>query len=200
MKLDLDFVRQQFPAFAEASLARHAFFDNAGGSQILQRAIDRVVEFFTTSMVQLGGSYAVSQLATERVTDGRRALARWIHCDDSEVVIGGELGQRLRDHELEPGAPAGFLELDSAPLRDQLINQRITTKSAEANFQNAKLTREVAEIAVVEYEQGIYIQDLATVEGEIKLAESDLAGSLVFGDASPGVRGVVRFPLSWEGA
>ena len=32
------------------------------------------------------------------------------------------------------------------------------------------------------------------------LAESDLAGSLDFGDASPGVRGVVRFPLSWEGA
>jgi two-component sensor histidine kinase len=32
------------------------------------------------------------------------------------------------------------------------------------------------------------------------LAESDLAGSLAFGDASPGVRGVVRFPLTWEGA
>src|SRR5262249_48031591 len=68
-------------------------------------------------------------------------------------------------------------ELDSASLRDQLVNQRITTKSAEANFQNAKLTREVAEIAVVEYEEGIYKQDLATVEGEIKLAESDLARS-----------------------
>jgi RND family efflux transporter MFP subunit len=66
-------------------------------------------------------------------------------------------------------------ELDSASLRDQLVNQRITTKSAEANFQNAKLTREVAEIAVIEYEEGIYKQDFATVEGEIKLAESDLA-------------------------
>jgi RND family efflux transporter MFP subunit len=42
-------------------------------------------------------------------------------------------------------------ELDSAALKDQLINQRITTRSAEANFLNAKLTREVAEIAVMEY-------------------------------------------------
>jgi two-component sensor histidine kinase len=32
------------------------------------------------------------------------------------------------------------------------------------------------------------------------LAESDLAGSLDFSDAAPGVRGTVRFPLSWEAA
>jgi HlyD family secretion protein len=64
--------------------------------------------------------------------------------------------------------------LDSASLRDQLVNQRITTKSAEANYLNAKLTREVAQIAVREYVEGVYVQDLATVEGEIKLAESDL--------------------------
>jgi HlyD family secretion protein len=64
--------------------------------------------------------------------------------------------------------------LDSAALQDSLVNQKITTKSAEANLENAKLTREVAEIAVIEYEQGIYVQDLATAEGEIKLALSDL--------------------------
>ena len=37
-------------------------------------------------------------------------------------------------------------ELDSASLKDQLINQKITTKSAEANFMNAKLTREVVRL------------------------------------------------------
>jgi HlyD family secretion protein len=63
-------------------------------------------------------------------------------------------------------------ELDSASLRDQLTNQRITTRSTEAAFQNARLTREVAEIAVREYEEGIFLQDKATCEGEIKLAES----------------------------
>ena len=68
-------------------------------------------------------------------------------------------------------------ELDSASLKDQLINQRITTKSAEANFLNAKLTREVAEIAVKEYKEGVFVQDKATAEGEIKLAESDLTRS-----------------------
>jgi HlyD family secretion protein len=65
-------------------------------------------------------------------------------------------------------------ELDSAALKDSLVNQKITTESAKASFQNATLTREVAEIAVVEYVEGIFLQDLKTVDGEIKLAESDL--------------------------
>jgi HlyD family secretion protein len=69
-------------------------------------------------------------------------------------------------------------ELDSAALRDNLTNQNITTKSAEANFKNAVLTREVAEIAVTEYVEGIFRQEMATVEGEIKLAESELSRSL----------------------
>ncbi len=68
-------------------------------------------------------------------------------------------------------------ELDSAALKDSLVNQRITTESAKANYQNAKLTREVAEIAVTEYTEGIFKQDLATVEGEIKLAEADMTRS-----------------------
>jgi len=68
-------------------------------------------------------------------------------------------------------------ELDSASLNDSLTNQKIATQGAEASFQNAKLTREVAEIAVKEYEEGIFLQDEATCKGEIKLAESDLARS-----------------------
>src|SRR5271165_6305869 len=60
-------------------------------------------------------------------------------------------------------------ELDSASLKDQLTNQQIATQSAEASYQNAKLTREVAEIAVREYEEGLYKQDLATSLGEISL-------------------------------
>jgi hypothetical protein len=35
----------------------------------------------------------------------------------------------------------------------------------------------VAEIAVIEYKEGIFAQDLATAEGEISLAKSDLARS-----------------------
>ncbi len=66
-------------------------------------------------------------------------------------------------------------ELDSAALWDQLVNQKITLKSAEANLENAKLSRETAEIAVVEYEQGIYQSQLQETEGNIKIAEAEWA-------------------------
>ena len=68
-------------------------------------------------------------------------------------------------------------ELDSASFRDQLANQKIATQGAEASYQNAKLTREVAEIAVKEYVEGIYIQDKATILGEIKLASRTCPGA-----------------------
>jgi HlyD family secretion protein len=64
-------------------------------------------------------------------------------------------------------------ELDSALLRDNLINQKIATQQAEASYKQAKLVREVAEYAVKEYVLGIYLQDKATYLGQIKLAESD---------------------------
>jgi HlyD family secretion protein len=65
-------------------------------------------------------------------------------------------------------------ELHSAPLFDQLVDQRIAGQTAEAAYLNAKLTREVAEIAVMEYRQGQYVDQLQDVEGRIKIAEAEL--------------------------
>src|SRR5262249_51390601 len=44
-------------------------------------------------------------------------------------------------------------ELDSSALRDRLINQRITTKAAEATYQNARIARQIADIAATEYKE-----------------------------------------------
>ena len=65
-------------------------------------------------------------------------------------------------------------ELDPARFKGQLADREIAARSAKAAYQNAKLTREVAEIAVVEYTEGIYKQDMETVLGAIKLAVSDM--------------------------
>ncbi len=64
--------------------------------------------------------------------------------------------------------------LDRGDPRDQLINQQITTKTAAAGYENAKLTREFGEIAVIEYTEGIFVQDQQIAEGEVKLAQRDL--------------------------
>jgi len=63
-------------------------------------------------------------------------------------------------------------ELDSARLKDQLVKQMTAVQRAEAAYQNAILTREVAEIALIEYVEGIYKQDQNTLKGEIVTAET----------------------------
>ncbi len=42
---DLDFVRSQFPAFAEPTLQGWAFFENAGGSYPAAATVRRLHEF-----------------------------------------------------------------------------------------------------------------------------------------------------------
>ena len=69
-------------------------------------------------------------------------------------------------------------ELDPAGLKSSLAFQQTKTKRAEANYSNARLSREVAEIAVKEYTEGILQQDQQTILGELKLAVSDLSRSV----------------------
>lgn len=91
--LQVDYVRQQFPALA----GDWVFLDNAGGSQTLRQVVDRISEYLLTSDVQLGASYAVSQLAGERVLRARESVATLINAADStEVVMGGSTSLLLR--------------------------------------------------------------------------------------------------------
>lgn len=98
--LDVERVRAQFPGLA----TDWVLLDNAGGSQMVGRAIERVAEFYRTSNVQLGGSYAPSQLAAERVAAGHAALARWIHCGADELVLGTSTTQLLNNLALAMSA------------------------------------------------------------------------------------------------
>ena len=85
---------------------------------------------------------------------------------------------KLQDEIVRLGSQA-LASLDTANRGgvdiSMITTQMITVKSAQANFENSRLTREVAEIAIVEYEEGIFKQDQATLEGEVKLAESAAA-------------------------
>ncbi len=65
----------------------------------------------------------------------------------------------------------------AAEARARLRAQQLATRKARASYEIARLTREVAEISLEEYQEVGYPRDLAAVEGEIKGAESDLARS-----------------------
>ncbi|WP_299356138.1 aminotransferase class V-fold PLP-dependent enzyme [uncultured Shimia sp.] len=88
MQLDIDFVRDQFPAFEEPSLAGQAFFENAGGSYTCKPVIDRLTRFYHQRKVQPYAPYAAAQLAGAEMDEARTRLAQLMGVDTDEVSFG----------------------------------------------------------------------------------------------------------------
>jgi HlyD family secretion protein len=129
------------------------------------------------SLVSLAALAAGSNLSGQDPVAGA-GKAREQEKERQGVEVVNRVSGRARIVLLKPSGSrvkAGEMvcELDASALNDLLTNQRIATKVAEAGYQNAKLTREVAEIAVAEYEEGVFKQDLQTIKGEIALAQKD---------------------------
>jgi selenocysteine lyase/cysteine desulfurase len=109
MELDLDFVRAQFPAFADPQTRDWAFFENAGGSYVPATVISRLQRFFVEHKVQPYGSFALSKQAGEEMDESYAAIAELINAAPEEITIGPSttlnlyvLAQSLR-HLLRPG-------------------------------------------------------------------------------------------------
>lgn len=83
--LDLDYVRGRFPALTEGPV----YFDNGGGSQILQPVLDRMQAFLVGSNVQLGASYGASRLASDRVREAREGVRVLLNAESADEVVMG---------------------------------------------------------------------------------------------------------------
>jgi len=91
--LDLDFVRSQFPAFAEPSLQGQAFFENAGGSYSCRQVIDRLHRFYTERKVQPYGHYRTSQAGGAEMDEARTRLAALMNVETDELSFGPSTSQ-----------------------------------------------------------------------------------------------------------
>jgi len=88
MKLDIDFVRSQFPAFSEPSLQGQALFENAGGSYKCVAVIDRLTRFYTQRKVQPYAAYEASRLGGEEMDEARVRMAAILGVDTDELSFG----------------------------------------------------------------------------------------------------------------
>jgi HlyD family secretion protein len=64
--------------------------------------------------------------------------------------------------------------LGPAGSRARLVPQQISTRKAEASYQEGKLAREAAEVAVREYEERTFKRQLKEADADIALAEAEL--------------------------
>lgn len=125
LPLDPARIRDQFPAFAEASLAGQAFFDNAGGSYPARAVLDRLTHYYRATKVQPYGVSPASIAAGEAMDLAYARLAAalgvapdWVHFGPSTsantYVLGHAFAEylapgdavvvTLQDHEANSGA------------------------------------------------------------------------------------------------
>ncbi len=88
MQFDCEWVRAQFPAFAEPSLQGQAFFENAGGSYTCAPVIDRLTRYYTERKVQPYAPYEASRLAGAEMDEARRRLAAMLGVETDELSFG----------------------------------------------------------------------------------------------------------------
>src|SRR6476661_1773167 len=88
LQLDLDFVRAQFPAFSEPSLAHFAHFENAGGSFTCRQVIDVLDGFYRRTKVQPYYAFEPSVDAGAQMDRAKRRLAAWLGVGDDELHLG----------------------------------------------------------------------------------------------------------------
>jgi cysteine desulfurase family protein (TIGR01976 family) len=87
-KLDIDFVRAQFPAFEVSSLQGQAFFENAGGSYTCRPVVERLLRFYTERKVQPYAPYEASRLAGAEMDEARARMAAILGVETDEVSFG----------------------------------------------------------------------------------------------------------------
>jgi len=93
MKLDLGFVRRQFPAFVEPSLSGQAFFENAGGSYPCGAVVSRLGEYYRRLKVQPYYDFPASTEAGEWMDASRVRLAEYLGVTPLEVHFGPSTSQ-----------------------------------------------------------------------------------------------------------
>jgi selenocysteine lyase/cysteine desulfurase len=95
MRLDSAFIRSQFPAFSEPSLAGWSFFENAGGSYTCQQVIDRLLEFYTRTKVQPYYPFPASIEAGRKMDESYRRLSAYLNVGEDELNFGPSTSQNV---------------------------------------------------------------------------------------------------------
>ena len=94
-KLDLNFVRSQFPAFKDLICKDWSFFENAGGSYVPQQVINRLNNFMISTKVQPYAKYPMSKIAGDNMDEATELFAKMINAKNKEIIIGGSTSINL---------------------------------------------------------------------------------------------------------
>lgn len=118
-KLDVSWVREQFPALSQMVNGHPAtFLDGPGGTQVPQQVIDAISNYLKCSNANTRGAYATSQRTDTVIDNARSAMADLLGCDSDEIVFGPNMTtltfeiSRSIGRDLSPGDEIVLTQLD----------------------------------------------------------------------------------------
>ena len=94
-QLDLEFVRAQFPAFADPALTGLAHFENAGGSYACGPVIERLNRFYTSRKMQPYGAAEPTRLGGAEMDEAQIRLAAMLNVGVDELSFGPSTTQNI---------------------------------------------------------------------------------------------------------
>jgi cysteine desulfurase family protein (TIGR01976 family) len=87
--LDINWVRAQFPSLKQTVNGHFAtFLDAPAGTQVPQRVIDAVRDYFEQSNANTCGAFATSRRTDAMIVSARSAMADFFNCAADEVFFG----------------------------------------------------------------------------------------------------------------
>ena len=117
--LDSQAVRRQFPALQELFGGRPGiFFDNPGGTQVPQRVIDAITNYYIRSNANVHGAFITSQRSDAIIDEARQAAADLLGAAADEIAFGNNMTSltfalmHTLAHEIKPGDEIVVTRLD----------------------------------------------------------------------------------------
>jgi cysteine desulfurase family protein (TIGR01976 family) len=156
---DIEWVRGQFPALRQTvDGQRAAFLDAPAGTQVPQRVIDAMREYFERSNANTYGAFLTSRRSDRMLVEAHRAMGDLLNCDGQEIFFGPNMTTltfglaRAMGRELKAG--------------DEIV---VTTLDHDAN---------VAPWRALEEERGVVVRQADLREAECTIDMDDLRAKI----------------------
>jgi cysteine desulfurase family protein (TIGR01976 family) len=196
--LDLEWIRQQFPALSQEVNGHPVIFlDGPGGTQVPTSVITAIVDYLTTANANSHGMFATSVKTDAMLATARTAMADFLGCDSDEIVFGANMTtltfalSRAIEREIQPGDEiivtqldhdanvAPWLALEEAGATIRVVNIHTDDCTLDMDDFERYLNPRTKLVAVGYASNAVgTVNDVATI---VKLAHS--VGALVFVDA-----------------
>ena len=89
--IDLSPLRSQFPALQESDADGHpyVYFDGPGGTQVPQRVMDAMADYFVHANANCGGPFITSRRNDDTIDQARTAMADFFNAPSAKEIVFG---------------------------------------------------------------------------------------------------------------